>query len=258
MIETVLVTGASSGIGKQLATLFAADGSRLILVARSEEKLQSIAKSLRDRFQIEAKAIVMDLTKPNAPLELCKHLNDQAIEIDVLVNNAGFGALGRFNELSLERQMQMLQLNIVSLTELARRLVPGMVARRRGGILNVGSMAAYQAGPNMTVYYATKAYVLSFSEGLREELLPFQINVTLLAPGPTKTGFGNDSGMESLSMFTSNAMGVESVSRAGYDGFRRGQAVVIPGWRNQALSKVVKFMPRAWTRKLAMKMQPIA
>ncbi|MEO8270291.1 MAG: SDR family NAD(P)-dependent oxidoreductase, partial [Aureliella sp.] len=186
---------------------------------------------------------------------LCGELRNRNIEVDNLVNNAGFGALGKFAELPLERQTNMLMVNVVALTSLTRQLLPHMLAQRRGGILNVGSIAAYQAGPNMSVYYATKAYVLSFTEGLREELVGSGVHITCLEPGATETGFGDDSGMGRLAMFSSAAMSAKSVAQAGYDGFRHNVDVVIPGWKNRLTVTASSFLPRFLTRKLVAKMQ---
>ena len=167
-VETVLVTGASSGIGLELARCFAADGCRLVLVSRKGNVLEELAAELRKAHKIQAQVFTADLAHPEAPTRLLAHLQSAGLKVDVLVNNAGFGAQGKFAELPLARQLDMLQVNITSLTHLTGLLLPGMIERRRGGILNVASTAAFQPGPGMAVYYATKAYVLSFSEALAE------------------------------------------------------------------------------------------
>ncbi len=254
-MSTTLITGASSGIGLELAHLFAADGDDIVLVARSEEKLNTLAGELRTKHQVKATVIVQDLAKPNAVQQLCESLAQHSINVDTLVNNAGFGALGDFAELADERQADMLMVNVVALTRLTRKLLPGMIQRNRGGILNVGSIAGYQAGPHMSVYYATKAYVMSFTEGLREELKDTELHVTLLAPGATETGFGEDSGMGMLDMFSSQAMSSKAVAKAGHEGYRNDQDVVIPGWKNRLMVASTAFLPRFVTRKLVGKMQ---
>ena len=167
MNETVLITGASSGIGLELAKCFAADHCRLILVARNTGALEALAKELRATHQIEVRVFTADLSLPETPKRIFAELNAQNIAVDVLVNNAGFGANGSFVEISLSRQLEMLQVNITALTELTGLFLPGMIQRQRGGILNVGSVAGFVPGPGMMVYYATKAFVLSFTEARR-------------------------------------------------------------------------------------------
>src|SRR6478752_6589703 len=189
--ETVLVTGASSGIGRELARCFAADGCRLALVARSGGKLQSFAEELRKSRKLDVRTFVVDLAQVDAAFQLQKQLQVAGFKIDVLVNNAGFGAQGSFASLPLERQLDMLQVNVASLTGLTGLLLPEMLRRRRGGVLNVASTAAFQPGPYMAVYYASKAYVLSFSEALAEEMSGTGVTVPCLCPGPVKTNFQN-------------------------------------------------------------------
>ena len=167
--EIALITGASSGIGLHLARRFAADGSDLVLVARSEAKLNDLAGVLRRQYGIAARVLPKDLSAPEAPQEFFDALQADGVAVDVLVNNAGFGARGAVAELEAERQLAMIQVNVATLTHLTRLFLPSMLERGRGGILNVGSTAGFQPGPNMSVYYATKAYVLSFTEGLAEE-----------------------------------------------------------------------------------------
>lgn len=254
-MPTTLITGASSGIGLELAELFAAAGDDVVLVARSEEKLNELAERLHQSHSILAIVIPSDLAKPTAVDELCEQLAQRSLSIDTLVNNAGFGALGKFAELPADRQTDMVMVNVVALTRLTRQLLPSMIQRGRGGILNVGSTAAYQAGPYMSVYYATKAYVLSFTEGLREELSGTGVHVTVLAPGPTETGFGEDSGMGKFDFFKSAAMSAQAVAKAGFDGYRNNKDVVVPGWRNRLMVAGVGFLPRFATRKLVGKLQ---
>jgi short-subunit dehydrogenase len=188
---------------------------------------------------------------PAAADDIENELRNAGIEVDVLVNNAGFGDLGLFTDLGLERQTKMLQVNVLALTELTRRFLPGMVARRRGGVLNVASAAAFQPGPMMSVYYASKAYVLHFSEGIAEELAGTGVKVTCLCPGPTVTEFGADSHMEVSLAFRMGAMPAEKVARAGYDGFRAGKVIVIPGLRNKLIAFSVRTAPRVMVRKVA-------
>jgi len=256
-MTTTLITGASSGIGHALAKLFAAGGDNVVLTARSEGKLSELGKSLQQLYNITATIVPSDLSKIDQVDQVCDCLHERGIEVDNLVNSAGFGALGKFAELSVDRQTDMLMVNIVALTKLTRNLLPAMLHRKTGGVLNVGSIAAYQAGPNMAVYYASKAYVLSFTEALREELAGTGLHVTCLEPGPTETGFGQDSGMGKLDMFSSHAMSATDVAKAGYDGYRKNLDVVIPGWQNRMMVSGIGFLPRFATRKMVGKMQRI-
>lgn len=253
--ETVLITGASSGIGLELARLFAADRSNLVLVARSGDKLESLARQLRQDHGIEAVVLPKDLAKPAAPQEIFDQLNSQGTVVDVVANNAGFGAVGSVASLPLERQIDMVQVNVAALTHLTRLFLPGMIQRHQGGILNVGSTAGFQPGPNMAVYYATKAYVLSFTEALAEELVGSGVKATCLAPGPTATGFGADSGMEQSVIFRLGTMDASTVAQAGYRGFRRGRVIVIPGWTNKLGAFSVRLGPRFVVRKIVKRLQ---
>ena len=248
--ETVLITGATSGIGLELARCFAAAKSNLVLVARRKEKLSELAHEFHAQHGIQVHVLAKDLSDPHVAREIVDELHAAGTTIDVLVNNAGFGARGTIAELSLERQMSMLQVNINALTELTRRLLPGMIERRRGGILNVASTAAFQAGPWLSVYYATKAYVLHFSEGLAEELAGTGVTATCLCPGPTATEFVEVANMESTRLFRRGAMSAETVARRGYDGFRKGKVVVVPGLQNKLGVFGVRFLPRFVVRKI--------
>jgi short-subunit dehydrogenase len=248
--ETVLITGASSGIGRELARLFASAGSDLVLVARREDRLHELSAELSSRYGVKAHVLPRDLILPHAPREIAEELQDAGVQIDVLVNNAGFGDRGEFATLPLERQTEMVQVNVAALTELTRRFLPGMIERGRGGILNVASSAAFQPGPLMSVYYATKAYALHFSEGIAEELAGTGVTVTCLCPGPTITGFGADAHMEGSLLFRMGAMPAETVARIGYDGFRAGRAIVVPGLRNKFIAFSVRLGPRAVVRKI--------
>ena len=257
MSETALVTGASSGIGLELAKLFAQSGRNLILVARSKEKLEALRTDLVDKHAVHVEVIVADLAEVDAAVRLVDEVNSRKLVVDVLVNNAGFGELGRFAEISVERQMNMVRLNVVTVVQLSRLLLPEMIKRKGGGILNVGSTAAFQPGPNMAVYYATKAFVLSFSEALHEELLESNIKVVCLSPGPTETGFGEDSGMSGTKVFTSNTMDSESVAKAGFEAYESNRAVVIPGFKNKFGAFSTRLVPRSLVRKIVKKLQAI-
>jgi len=249
--ETVLITGASSGIGKELARCFAADGSRLVLVARGGGALEALADELRKTRKADARVLVADLAEPEAPTRILGHLQNAGLKVDVLVNNAGFGAQGRLAELPLDRQLHMVQVNVTALTHLTRLFLPGMVERRRGGVLNVASTAAFQPGPHMAVYYATKAFVLSFSEALAEEVAGTGVSVTALCPGPTRTGFGEAAQIRSSRLVGLNRMSAASVAEIGHRAFRRGRVVAVPGLRNRLLAFSVRLSPRSAARKVA-------
>jgi uncharacterized protein len=253
--ETVLITGASSGIGLELAKLFAADKNNLVLVARNSQRLEQLAETICREYDVEVLVLPKDLTDPTAPQEIFDQLADKGILVDVLVNNAGFGSVGSVLDLPLNRQLDMVQVNIAALMHLTRLFLPGMTERRRGGILNVGSTAGFQPGPYMAVYYATKAFVLSFTEALAEELVGQDVHVTCLAPGPTETRFGADSGMDRSVIFKAGTMDARTVAQMGYRGFRRKTVVVISGLRNQLFAFSVRFAPRALVRKLVKHLQ---
>ncbi len=248
--ETVLITGASSGIGRELAKCFATDSGRLILVARSEAALDSLAGELRNAHGLAVHVLPGDLARPETPLRLFTELQRAGICVDVLVNNAGFGAHGDFAELPLPHQLAMVQVNVTSLMHLTALLLPGMIARRRGGVLNVASTAAFQPGPGMAVYFATKGCVLSFGEALAEELKGRGITVTTLCPGPTRTNFGKVANFRGGDHLTRHAMSAEVVARYGHCAFRRGRVLAIPGTSNWLLTLLVRVMPRFAVRKI--------
>jgi short-subunit dehydrogenase len=258
MSQTALITGASSGIGLELAKLFAKSKHDLILVARSGDKLESLRQDLVNQFSIHAEAITADLAEVDAAEKLLNELDSRNLVAHILVNNAGFGELGRFQNIAVDRQVNMARLNVVTLMHLTRLLLPEMVKRKSGGILNVASTAAFQPGPNMAVYYATKAFVLSFSEALHEELLETGVRVTCLAPGPTQTGFGQDSGMINTKLFASNAMDVRLVAKAGFDGLAKNRAIVIPGIKNQLGAMMTRIFPRSLVRKMVKRFQSLS
>lgn len=252
LTETVLVTGASSGIGQALARCFAGDGSDCILLARSEGALHDLAESLEATFGVRTHVLPADLSEPDAADQIQGELDERGLSVDVLVNNAGFGARGAFADLDRGRQMDMIRVNVSALTDLSRLLLPDMLERDRGGILNVASTAAFQPGPNMSVYYATKAYVLSFSEGLSEELSDTGIPVTCLAPGPTRTGFIDEASMDETRLFDLGVMmSPENVAEVGYEAFRRERTLVVPGWPNKIAAFMTRFTPRPLARKVA-------
>lgn len=246
-----LVTGASSGIGLELARMLAADGYPLVLVARRERELRGLADQLARQHGITAHVVAADLSDPAAPVRVARECERAGVEIGVLVNNAGFGQRGSFVRLPLARQLAQVQVNVTALTHLAGLFLPGMLTRKWGRVLNVASTAAFQPGPNMAVYYATKAYVLSLSVALSVELEGTGVSVTALCPGPTVTGFQAAAEMTDSRLFRMGAMTVEPVARAGYRGMMRGTPIVVPGFKNRALGVATQLSPRYWTAKIA-------
>jgi len=253
--ETVLITGASSGIGAAIARCFAADGATVVLAARREEQLVELAEQLRAEFGVRVEVIPMDLAAATGPEQLCQAMEDRQLTIDVLVNNAGFGILSKFAESKRGTQMATIAVNVAALTELTHRLLPGMLARRRGGILNVSSVAAFPPGPYMAVYYASKAYVQSFSDALRFELRETPIHVTSLAPGPVSTEFASRSGIGSLGIFDKNSLSATVVAQAGYRGYRQGRRNVTPGLFNRLGTLATRWLPRMISAQIVAKIQ---
>ncbi|HEY7112756.1 MAG TPA: SDR family oxidoreductase [Thermoanaerobaculia bacterium] len=240
-----VVTGASSGLGLELATIAARDGHDLVLVARRRDRLENIGKGLREEFGAGVTVIARDLSETEAPRVVAQEVEARGLPVDLLVNNAGFGVHGPFAETPFDRELGMIRVNIVALTELTKRLLPGMLARGRGRILNLASTAAFQPGPLMAVYYASKAYVLSFSEALASEVAGSGVTVTALCPGPTRTEFGKAAGMLETRLFRSPLVkDARWVAEAGYRGMKRGRRVVIPGIGNRILAEAVRFAPR--------------
>jgi len=249
--EQVLITGASSGIGLELAKCFAAEGSRLVLTARNTVALQTLADELRSAHHTESIIITADLSSSGAPKNIFTELQGRGIAVDVLVNNAGFGAWGLFADVPLQGQLEMLQVNINALIELSGLFLPGMLQRRRGGIMNVASVAGFLPGPGMAVYYATKACVLSFTEALAEELRGTNVTVTALCPGPTATNFGRVAKADKARMIRQARTSAEEVARCGLNAFRERRTVVVSGWQNRFLTLLIRLFPRSAVRKLA-------
>lgn len=243
--ETALITGATSGIGRVLAERFAQDQFNLILVARNETRLSNAERELERAYGVDVSAFPHDLSDPTAPGTLVHQLAIDNLNVDVLVNNAGFGTFGPFAETSLGSQLGMIQVHVHALTHLTHLLLPQMIERGHGRVLNVASTAAFQPGPGMAVYFATKAYVLSFSEALHGELREQGVTVTTLCPGPTSTEFFKRAKME-RSGLTNRAlvMDVNAVVEAGYRGLMNGQRVVVPGWKNKLSAFLARRAPQ--------------
>jgi len=241
-----LVTGASAGLGVEFARQLSKRGYRLVLAARRKERLEELAKELG-----KARAVAIDLSKSNAVGKLMADVEANGETVDLLVNNAGFGLIGRFAELDSKRERQMIDLNVGALTELCRAVAPAMIERRSGAILNVASTAAFQPGPKMAVYFATKAFVLSLSEALHEELKPHGIKVSCLCPGPTRTEFGEVAGFGGNGLFDRVAMSADKVVETGLAGLDANRAVVVAGWLNKIGAASTRFAPRSIVRKIA-------
>ena len=242
--KVALVTGASAGLGVEFARQLSAKGHHLVLVARRKDRLQALAAELGN-----SRAISLDLSASDAAPRLMADIASQGDTVDMLVNNAGFGMMGRFAELDARRQREMIDLNCGALTELCSAVVPVMISRRSGSILNVASTAAFQPGPGMAVYFATKAFVLSFTEALHEEVKRHGVKVSALCPGPTLTEFGEVAGLKNnLTKYSPNA---KAVVAAGIEGLERNQAVVIPGVMNKATAQAHRFVSRGAIRRAA-------
>lgn len=240
MAAKAIVTGASGGLGWEFAQLLAQAGHDLVLIARSADKLEANASTLRAKYGVNVSVIAMDLSQPGAAQAVFARVP----ECDVLVNNAGFANNGKFARLSQETVSSEVNLNVVTLTELTRSYLPAMLERKSGKILNVASTAGFLPGPNMAVYYATKAYVISFSEALAEEVRGTGVSVTVLCPGATETGFADRANVHSTLLFVAPKANAASVARAGINGMMRGKRMVIPGLSNKIVALLPRISPR--------------
>ncbi|MBD2293992.1 SDR family oxidoreductase [Anabaena sphaerica FACHB-251] len=256
--KTTLVTGSAHGIGYQLAYIFARHSYNLVLVDKDAETLALIAEEFSKKFGIYVKTLVKDLSISTSPEEIFTELQQAGIKIDVLVNNAGFGTYGVFSETDLTTELKMLQVNIVSLTHLTKLFLKDMISQGYGKILNVASVAAFQPGPLMAVYFATKAYVLSFSEAIANELEGTGVTVTTLCPGPTASEFQKAAAMEEAKIAHVNRMmKTETVAKIGYDSLMANKTIAIPGLRNKILAKSVRFAPRNIVTKVVRNMHEL-
>jgi short-subunit dehydrogenase len=241
-----LITGASAGLGAEFARQLSKRGHRLVLAARREDRLETLAAELGN-----ARVVAMDLSAAGAADRLVADMERAGETIEILVNNAGFGLHGRFEKADPRRLRQMVDLNCGALTDLCRAVVPGMIERRSGAILNVASTAAFQPGPGMAVYFATKAYVLSLSEALHEELKRYGIKLTALCPGPTRTEFGDVAGFKTSARLDRFFMQSEPVVRLGLEALDRNKAVAIAGRLNAVGAFSTRLAPRSLVRKIA-------
>ena len=252
---TTLITGASSGLGERFAQAVAAEGKPVILVARRVDRLETLARSIREAHGVAADIFACDLAAPGAPTDLMAEIARRGLTVDTLINNAGFGARGAFAAIDRAEQARMIDLNCRALMELCHVVLPGMIARGSGGILNVASTAAFQPGPWMSVYYATKAFVLSFSEGLHEEVKAQGIHVSALCPGPTRTEFADVADMADSTLFKRFASDPDAVVRDGLRALKANKAVEVSGAMNSVMAGSIRFTPRGLARTIAGSLQ---
>jgi short-subunit dehydrogenase len=246
MTPVTLITGASAGLGVDFARQLSAKGHRLVLVARRKDRLEALASQLGN-----ARAVETDLSVAGAAHRLMTDIASHQEQVDLLINNAGFGLAGRFHSIDGKRQRQMIDLNCGALVELAHAVLPGMIERKSGAILNVASTAAFQPGPGMAVYFATKAFVLSFSEALHEEVKAKGVKVSALCPGPTSTEFGEVAGFKAPTAIDKFALTSDQVVRESLKGLDRNSAITIPGLANKFGAQGHRFLPRGTLRKIA-------
>lgn len=249
-----LVTGASSGIGLEFARLLAKAGNDLVLVARNQPVLEQVADSLRRRYAVSVTVVAVDLANPSGVEVIAEELRTNNIKIDTLVNNAGFNVYGRFDRTDASAELDMVQVNVVALTRLTKMLLPRMIETGYGRILNVGSTGSFAPGPFDAVYCATKAYVLSFSEAIAEELDGTGVSVTALCPGATKTAFAARAGMHDTAMFRGQLSDPAYVAAVGYRAMTKGRRIVMPGLMNVVMTQSIRMSPRAMVAAVSRRM----
>jgi len=254
MIKTALITGAASGLGYELTLLLAEDDYNLILVDIDAEKLNEVEAKIKQAYECEVDVLVKDLSKPNVAIEIVEAIND--VTIDVLVNNAGFGLFGTFNNTEWNRELDMIHVHVITSTHLTKLLLEGMIQRGSGKILNISSLAAFQPGPLMSIYYASKSYLLSFSEAIANELKDTGVTVTVLCPGPTKTAFQDVvSANASDNKISFNMACPSEVALYGYKAMQKGKIVAIPGFINKFLASLHRFVSRSMATKIVRNLQ---
>ena len=249
--KTALVTGASAGIGRELARLAAKDGHDLVLVARRRDRLAELSAELTAAHGVQVTLIDTDLSDHAAPAAIAERLRTEGKAVDFLINNAGFGTCGPFAQAVLDREVEMIHLNIRALVQLTHAFLPGMVARRSGRILNVASVAGFVPGPYMATYYASKAFVLSFTEALACELSGSGVTITASCPGPTKTEFSEVAGNARTQLFSNSVAQAAPVALHAYRAMMAGQVVAIPGLLNKLIAQSTRISPRSWLRAIA-------
>ena len=244
-IKTALITGGSTGIGLELAKQFAAHGHSVVLAARNTDKLEAAAGKIEGKYGVSVKTISIDLGDSDSPQRLYDIISGDNVGIDYLVNNAGFGLGGEFADTDIERELDMIQVNVASVVHLTKLFLPPMLKRKQGRIMNVASTASFYPGPTSSIYYATKAFVLSFSEAIHEELRKTGVTVTALCPGPTHTNFAQRAGTRKSRLFRQGLVASsEDVARFGYAAMMKGQRVAVPGIGNKLLIQAERLTPR--------------
>ena len=255
-MPTAVITGASFGIGRAFAQICARNKFDLVLIARSQPQLEALAAELRQSTGRTVLTIAQNLAESGASLKVFEQVRRSGLPVDALINNAGFGTLGPFWETNRDQQLQMIQLNIAALTDLTRLFLPAMIERRQGRILNVASTAAFQPGPLMSVYYASKAYVVSFSQAIHNEARRHGVTVTCLCPGPTKTEFAGRAGMNATKLFSGGmSMSAERVAEIGFRAMQRGKPLVFAGRLNAFGALMTRFAPMRFTAAIARRLQ---
>src|SRR4029079_3848705 len=253
---TALITGGSTGIGLGLAREFASHGHDLVIVARNADRLDQAAGALEGKYGVKVTAIPSDLSVDGAAQRLYDAVVSEGIQIDYLVNNAGFGLAGEFADTDIDRELDMIQLNVAAVVHMTKLFMPPMMRRKKGRIMNVASTAAFYPGPLMSIYYASKAFVLSFAEAIAEELSGSGVTMTCLCPGPTETEFAEIAGTAKTRLFTQMAVkGADEVARLGYKAMMKGERVVVPGVRNKLLVQAERAAPRTLVTKIVRKIQ---
>ena len=244
-VQTALITGPSAGIGLELSRLVAADGHKIVLVSRDEPRLQKLAVELRAGGSPDVRVIPLDLSKPHAADAVAD------LDVDILINNAGFGVHGRCWEADLQKQLDLIQVNVAALAHLTRLFLPGMIAKGQGRIMNVASVAGFLPGPYMAAYYASKAFVVSFSMAVSEECRGTGVTVTAVCPGPTQTEFFVRAGINDAPLMSGQMMSAASVAQIGYKAMLSGRPLVVTGWTNKLLAQATRFAPRMLAAKVA-------
>lgn len=255
MSKTALITGASSGIGFELAKIHASKGDNLVLVARSIDKLNQLKTEIEAQFKVNVYNIEKDLSVINSPLEVYEEIKQNNLQIDYLINNAGFGDIGNFSTTRWEKELRMINLNITALTQLTKLFLNDMLVRKQGKIMNVASTASFQPGPMMAVYFATKSYVLHLTEAINAEVKGSGVSLTALCPGPTESGFQAAAEIEQNMLFNKKNPTSKEVAEYGYKSMMNGKAVAIHGFKNYLLANSVRFTPRNWVVAITKKMQ---
>lgn len=248
-----LITGGSNGIGFELANIFAKNKHNLIIVARDENKLESVKTKLEKEYKIKVETIKCDLSLDKNCENIIKTIEEKKFSVDNLINNAGIGSFGFFYEANDGFEEKLININIIALTILTKYFLKDMIKRREGGILNVASTAAFVGGPKMSMYYSSKAYVLSLTEALYDEVKGTDIRISCLCPGPVKTSFQEKAGIQKSENAKRYLMDAKKVAHIAYKEFSKGKAIIIPGYKNKLLILVNKIVPRAWSRQIILK-----